>query len=172
MGRGFRAMAAANLTFGVLLVALALGLSVATPSGVVLRGLKVAGGAFLLWLAVEGLRSSAHVRDDADVTARRTLPPAARGVLAVLLNPGAWLFLAAVASPLLGTATRDGGTGGALLVVVALLTGVSLGDTAVVLLGGVGVRKGGARVEKWVRRGLAVLLAALGVWLLWSDLVP
>jgi threonine/homoserine/homoserine lactone efflux protein len=54
LARGFRAMAGANLTFGVLLVALALGLSVAHLSTNVVRMLKIFGGVFLLWLAVDG----------------------------------------------------------------------------------------------------------------------
>ena len=170
--RGFGTMVGANLTFGVLLLALALGLSVAPPSGLALRILKVAGGAFLLWLAVEGLRTSDHRPDDAGVDRRRTLPPVGRGALAVLLNPGAWLFLGAVASPLLGAATRDGGTGGAIAVVIALTVGVMIGDGAVVLLGGLGIRRGGVRMEKWIRRGLGLLLIGLGVWLLLTGLIP
>lgn len=164
-------MVGANLTFGVLLLALALGLSIAPPSGLALRALKIAGGAFLLWLAVEGLRTSHQLVDDSAAGHRLTVPPVARGALAVVLNPGAWLFLGAVASPLLGAATRDGGTGGALAVVAALTAGVMIGDGAVVVLGGIGIRKGGARLEKWVRRGLALLLSGLGIWLLFSGLI-
>jgi threonine/homoserine/homoserine lactone efflux protein len=61
VSRGLRALAGSSLTFGALLVALALGLSVATPRGPALRVLEVAGGALLLWLAVEGLRSGHDV---------------------------------------------------------------------------------------------------------------
>jgi threonine/homoserine/homoserine lactone efflux protein len=162
--RGFRAMAGASMTFALLLVALALGLSVAAPTGTALRILKVAGGALLLWLAVEGFRS-AH-RLDADSAERRSLPPAVRGALAVLLNPGAWLFLGAVASPRFATATLAGGTATAVLVAVALVIGLALGDGAVVLLGGLGVRRAGERLGLWVRRVLAMVLAGLGLWLL------
>ena len=171
--RGFHTMIGANLTFGVLLLFLALGLSVAPPSGLALRLLKVAGGAFLLWLAIEGLRDSVNSpNDEGKAGGRRSVAPAARGALAVLLNPGAWLFLGAVASPLLAAATRDGGTGAAVGVVAALTGGVMIGDGAVVLLGGLGVRKGGARVDKWVRRALALVLSGLGIWLLLSGLIP
>jgi threonine/homoserine/homoserine lactone efflux protein len=170
IARGFRALAGASLTFALLLVTLALGLSVAPPGGTVLRLLKVAGGALLLWLAVDGFRSgSGAERAAAD---RRALPPAARGALAVLLNPGGWLFLGAVASPLFASATRLGGTGSALVVAGALVIGLALGDGAVVLFGGIGVRRAGERVERWVRRSLAVVLAGLGLWLLASGLIP
>jgi threonine/homoserine/homoserine lactone efflux protein len=165
IGRGIRAMVGANGTFGLMLVALALGISLAPPSGVVLRALKVVGGGFLLWLAVEGFRSASETAQGT-VEPRRSLPPTARGTLAVLLNPGAWLFLGAVASPLLGAATRDGGTASALLVVLALVIGVMIGDGAVVVFAGVGLRRAGQRVETWVRRGLAIVLAGLGLWLI------
>ena len=164
VARGFRALAGASLTFGSLLVGLALGLSLAPPAGTALRVLKIVGGLFLLWLAVDGLRAG-H-RPDPDRAARRSLHPTARGSLAVLLNPGAWLFLGAVASPLFGEATRVGGTAGALLAAAALVVGLALGDLAVVVLGGLGLRRAGDRTLLWIGRVLAAVLAGLGVWLL------
>lgn len=168
--RGFRALAGVHLTFGLLLLCLVLGLSVAPPSGLALRILKLAGGALLLWLAADGYRSG-HQVDRAAAAERRALPPAARGALAILLNPGAWLFLAAVASPLFAAATQRGGTTAALLVTVALVIGAAIGDGAMVLLGGLGMRRAGDRIGLWVGRALASLLAALGVWLLVSGVI-
>ena len=147
--RGFRAQAGANITFGVLLVALALGLAVVAPSGVVLRLLEIAGGALLVWLAIDGLRSRHQTA--ADPTERRRLPPAARGLLAVVLNPGTYLFLATAASSVLTPASRLGGIGA--------------------VLGGAGVRRAGARVVRLVRSALAGLLAVLGVVLAISGVV-
>ncbi|HJP66069.1 MAG TPA: LysE family transporter [Actinomycetota bacterium] len=166
VARGFRAMAGAAVTFASLLVLLALGLSVATPSGAMLRGLKIAGGLLLLWLAVDGFRTAGRVGTDAEPSRRRELPPAVRGVLAILLNPGAWLFLAAVASPLFAEATASAGRAGALLAAAALVVGLAMGDGTVVLIGGLGVRRAGEGAERWVARGLAVVLAGLGGWLL------
>lgn len=169
--RGFRAMAGANLTWLALMLLLALGLSIATPRGVVLRALQISGGALLLWLAVDGFRSDEvgeprrTGRRTGTTTSRRTLPPVVRGALAVLLNPGAWLFLGAVASPLFARASRIGGTGNAVLASLVLAAGVSMGDGAVVLFGGLGVRRAGDRVRRWVRRGLATVLAGVGVYL-------
>jgi threonine/homoserine/homoserine lactone efflux protein len=168
-GRGFRAMAGANLTFGTLLVGLALGLSLAPPSGPALRILKVAGGALLLWLAVDGLRSRPQTVV-AEVE-RRSLSPGTRGALAVLLNPGAWVFLGTVASALLSGADRTGGTAHSVLVALALMVGLAIGDGTVVLLGGIGVRRAGARAGQWVQRVLAMLLAGLGVWLVVNGLI-
>jgi len=168
--RGLRALAGVHGTFGLLMVCLALGLSVATPSGLVLRGLKVAGGALLVLLAIDGVRSGGHQPRAED--SKRTIAPEIRGILSIVLNPGGWLFLGAVASPLLATATRRGGTASALLVVLALIGGAAAGDGAVVLLGGLGLRKAGERVAAAVRLALAMLLAGLGVWLLISGLLP
>ena len=169
IARGLRAMAGANLTFGVLFVSLALGLSVAPPSGLALRVLKVVGGALLLWLAADAFRSR-HEMDRRSAEGR-TLPPAARGALAVLLNPGAWLFLGTAASSLLSAAAHQGGTGSAIFAALALLIGLAIGDGAVVLFAGVGVRRAGEGVGLWVRRALAIVLAALGVWLLVNGVI-
>jgi threonine/homoserine/homoserine lactone efflux protein len=162
--RGIRALAGSSLTFASLLVALALGLSIAAPSGAALRVLKLAGGVLLLWLAVDGFRSRYDIHRTA--VERRTVPPAARGSLAIVLNPGAWLFLGAVASPLLTSATRAGGRGSAVLAALALAVGAGVGDLGVVLLGGLGLRRGGERAVRWTQRVLATLLAGLGIWLL------
>src|SRR5579884_3395063 len=61
MSRGVRVQAGANLTFAVLLWALALGLSVAAPGGTLLRALKVAGGLFLILIALDAVRAQ-HAR--------------------------------------------------------------------------------------------------------------
>jgi threonine/homoserine/homoserine lactone efflux protein len=166
--RGARALAGSSFTFGSLLLILALGLSVARPSGAMLRILKVAGGALLLWLAIDGVRSRYEV--DRTSAGRRRLHPTTRGALAIVLNPGAWFFLAAVASPLLLSATRVGGRGSAVLAALALTIGAGIGDFGVVLLGGLGLRRAGERVILWTQRGLATLLAGLGVWLIVQGL--
>jgi threonine/homoserine/homoserine lactone efflux protein len=166
-GRGFKAQAGANLTFAALLVALALGLAAVAPSAFLLRILKVTGGAFLIWLAIDGFRSRHELTRDP--SKHRRLPPAVRGLLAVVLNPGTYLFLATAASSLLSSASREGGITAALLAALALVVGVAIGDGAVVLLGGLGVRRAGQRVTRLVRTVLAGLLAVLGVLLIVSG---
>jgi hypothetical protein len=52
------------------------------------------------------------------------------------------------------------------------MIGLAMGDVAVVLLGGLGLRRGGGRVGRWVRRALATVLAGLGVWLLVNASIP
>jgi threonine/homoserine/homoserine lactone efflux protein len=168
--RGLRALAGTSVTFLTLLVALALGLSVAPPGGLGIRVLKTIGGVLLLWLAADGLRSG-HKMDETS-TKRRGLHPTARGVLAIVLNPGAWLFLGTVASPLFASATQEGDRVTAVLAAVALGLGATLGDLGVVLLGGLGLRRGGQRIILGVQRVLAALLFGLGVWLIIQGVVP
>jgi threonine/homoserine/homoserine lactone efflux protein len=162
VARGMRALLGAFSTWGTLLLAVALGVSLAPPEGVVFGVLRLAGGLLLLWLAVDGFRADGTSGTDV----RRGLPPFVRGSLAVSLNPGAWLFLGAVASPVFAKASSLGGTPNALLAAAALSAGTVSGDLAVVLLGAYGMRRIGERRATIVRRGLALLLGALGVWLL------
>ena len=169
VGRGLRAMLGANGTFGVLLLLLALGLPLLSPTGVALRVLQVAGGAFLVYLAVDTFRAAG--REATAGGPGRSLPPASRGVVAVILNPGAWIFLATTATALVADATRDGGRLLALLTSVALLAGVMVADGAVVAVGAGGRRglRGGAWI--WVVRMLAIALAGLGLWLVARGLL-
>ncbi len=164
IARGAQAQFGANLTFAVLLVALALGLSLALPGGLALQTLKVIGGLFLLWLGVDGFRSRQAL--ELDSSGQTTLPPVARGILAVLLNPGAWIFLATAASSLLSAAALADGKPIALFAALAMTGGVAVGDGVLVLFGGLGIRRAGHHTVLNVRRGLAVLLAGLGIWLI------
>jgi threonine/homoserine/homoserine lactone efflux protein len=167
--RGLRAMAGANLTFGVLLVGLALGISVATPGETAVRALKIVGGLFLGWLAYDGFRTASATQQGA--SDRAALPPAARGALAVLLNPPAWLFLATAASSLMATANELGGQPAALAAALALQGGIAVGDIIVVLAAGLGLRRASAPVGSWTRRGLALVLAGLGISLVLSGVL-
>ena len=162
VARGMHAMLGAFSTWGTLLLGVALGISLAPPEGVVFRILRLAGGFLLLWLAVDGFRADQTTETDA----RHGVPPFVRGSLAVLLNPGAWLFLGAVASPVFANAASLGGTPNAVLAAAAMSAGTVAGDLAVVLLGAFGMRRIGEARATLVRRVLAVLLGLLGVWLL------
>jgi threonine/homoserine/homoserine lactone efflux protein len=169
LARGLRALAGVHVTFGLLLLALALGLSVAAPHGLALRILRVTGGVLLLLLAFDGIRSESPFQQKEN--GRRRLPPSLRGALAIVLNPGGWLFLGAVASPLLATAAQRGGTGIAIFAAAALVGGAALGDLWLVVVGGLGLRRAGERVARYVRLILAVVLAGLGVWLLFTGVL-
>jgi threonine/homoserine/homoserine lactone efflux protein len=162
--RGFAAMAGANGTFGVMLLSLAAGLAVIAPAETALRVLKIAGGAFLVFLAADAFVATVRGLDE-DPGRGRGRTPLIRGVFAVLLNPGAWVFLATTASALFASAVEDGGRPLALLAAVVMLGGVSLVDGIMVLLGG-GIRRFEERVARWLTPILAVGLAVFGVILL------
>ena len=164
---GLRVMLGANLTlFGILLV-LALGFASLEPGPGVIRTLQAVGGSFLVWIGVVELRS---IRDESrsrvGASSQRAvarLGPTAKGVAAVLLNPGAWIFFATTASALIANATSEGGTGAALAAAVAMAIGVSCSDLTFTILGSGGRRLFGERGLRWIRMGLAALLVVIGV---------
>ncbi len=170
--RGFAAMAGANGMFGLLLVSLAAGLALLAPGHGLLRALKIVGGAFLLYLAVDAFAAAIRVlRGAAERDARMSgRAPFVRGVFAVLLNPGAWVFLATTASALFATAADSGGRAFALVSAVAMLAGVAVVDGSMVLLGG-GVRRFEERVARWLTPVLAAGLAAFGAILVVQGVV-
>lgn len=170
VSRGLRAMAGANLMLGALLLALAFGVSIAIPSGPLLTALKIVGGAFLVVLAVDGFRTAR--RPIANAPERDELPPAAKGALAVILNPPAWLFLATAASSLMVSATQVGGTSTAVLAALALLLGVMAGDGTLVLASGLGLRRARSDVGRILRQILSIVLGLLGAALILSGLLP
>jgi threonine/homoserine/homoserine lactone efflux protein len=164
---GLRVMLGANLTLLGILVILALGFASLKPGPGVIRTLQAVGGSFLVWIGLVELRSA---RDEARSTvdapsqgAVARLGPTTKGVAAVLLNPGAWVFFATTASALMANATVDGGTGAALAAAVAMAVGVSCSDLTFTILGSGGRRLFGERGLRWIRMGLAALLVAIGV---------
>jgi threonine/homoserine/homoserine lactone efflux protein len=162
---GLRVMAGANGTLFAVMVALALGFSSFTPGDTALRVLRIGGGLFLVWLGVQETRALAS-EASAGVSASPTgrgLGPTARGVIGVVLNPGAWVFFATTAASVVASASADGGVATALLAATAMTVGVSVSDTSFTLLGSGGRRVFGDRGLRWIRIALAVVLAAIGV---------
>lgn len=166
--RGLRVMLGANGMLVTILFALALGLSAIEPSDDVLRLLKVAGGAFIIALGVMELRSLA--RHDPD----QPLPPPVgrptlRGITMVILNPGAWIFIATTGSAVIAQATTEGGRPAAVATALALGIGVSCADLTFTLLGSGGRRVVGDRGVHVIRGALSVALVALGTWFVWQG---
>lgn len=162
---GFRVMLGANGMLFVVLATLAVGFSTVEPSPGVVRALRVAGGAFLIWLAVNELRALRRGPEgDGSADGRLgTLGPTMRGVVLVLVNPGAWIFFATTASAVMADASADGGRDTALLAAVAMTLGVSLTDFGSALVG-TGTRALlGERALTGVRTALSILLFAIGV---------
>jgi threonine/homoserine/homoserine lactone efflux protein len=161
--RGLLAMAGANATFGVYLLLLAAGLSSLEPSETFLRVVQVVGGAFLVFLAVDALRENR--RPEPIEASRPRLHPSARGIVAVVLNPGVYVFLATTGAAVVASAVEAGGRGLAVATVVTLLLGVSLMDSAMVLLGA-GAHHVSQRALRILGDVLAIALGILGVWLI------
>jgi len=158
--RGFAAMLGANATFAALLVALAGGLAVVAPTGTAARFIRLGGGIFLLLLAADTWRGASRQQTD---VARRGLAPAPRGVLAVLLNPGAWIFLGTTAAALMADALRRGGRGFAFLTAAAMTAGIAVIDGAFVLLASEGRTRLGAVGTARLAYVLAAALAVFGM---------
>jgi threonine/homoserine/homoserine lactone efflux protein len=167
-GRGLRAMAGANATFGAMMLVLAAGLSSLEPGETFLRVVKVIGGAFLVFLAVDAIREGR--RPQVVEVSRGALHPSVRGIVAVLLNPGAYVFLATTGTAVVASSIEEGGRGLAVVTVLALLLGVSLMDSAMVLLGA-GAHRVSDRFLRVLSDALAVALGALGLWLIVRGIV-
>ncbi|HKI28214.1 MAG TPA: LysE family transporter [Actinomycetota bacterium] len=165
-GRGLRAMAGANATFGLMMLLLAAGLSSLEPGETFLRVVKVIGGAFLVFLAVDAIREGRRPQVVDDLRGH----PSVRGIVAVLLNPGVYVFLATTGTAVVASAVDEGGRGLAVVTVVALLVGVSLMDSAMVLLGA-GAHRVSERFLRILSDVLAVAMGALGVWLVVRGIV-
>jgi threonine/homoserine/homoserine lactone efflux protein len=161
--RGLRAMAGANATFCFMLVLLAAGVSSIEPGQTFLSVVRVIGGGFLVFLAIDALRENRRRRRVK--AAPGGLHPAVRGILAVLLNPGAYVFLATTRTAVVADAAQDGGRGLAFLTVATLLAGVSLMDSSMVLLG-TGAHRVRERALRIMSDVLALALGALGLWLI------
>jgi threonine/homoserine/homoserine lactone efflux protein len=166
---GLLVMLGANLTLLAILVALAVGLSAAEPSATALRVLRIAGGIVLVGIAENELRTLVSGDDRTVETPDRRWDPTVIGIVAVLLNPGAWLFFATTASSVLATvAARDDRTA-AVITAVLIAVGVSASDLLFSVLGSGGRRLLGDTWLVRIRGLLAVALAALGVLFVWQG---
>jgi threonine/homoserine/homoserine lactone efflux protein len=170
---GLRVMLGANGTLLAIMIVLAFGFSSLAPGEGLLRALRIVGGGFLVYLAVEELRSLRHEArvDPAEDVApeTRSMGPTLRGIVSVLLNPGAWIFFATTASAVIADATADGGRDAAIVAAVATAIGVSCSDLLFTLVGSGGRRLVGDRGLRWIRGVLSVGLAAIGLAFIWQG---
>lgn len=100
---GLRVMAGANSALVAVTLVLALGLSSLTLSQTTLRALFLVGGGFVVYLAVVELRALRRERSAGPQVVSRAPPsagvrPVLRGILAVAVSPGAWVFFATTAA--------------------------------------------------------------------------
>jgi threonine/homoserine/homoserine lactone efflux protein len=167
---GLRVMLGANLTMFVILLVLALGLSAIAPSDTALRALAIIGGVALVVFASLDLRSIHRAAPPQTEVPARGLGPTATGIVAVILNPGAWLFFATTATATLAAATELGGRSAAVITATAMAIGVSLADLVSTGLGSGGHRFLGARGLAILRTVLALALVAIGFAFVWRGL--
>lgn len=170
IGRGLAAAIGAAISFGLLLVLVALGMSIAAPAGDFVRLLQAIGGAALLWLAVDGYRSASRTipSAEANLGAKWEVPTPVRVGVAVLVFPGTWIFTAAVASPLISSARAAGGQTLALGVAASLALGATVGNFVIGAIAGWGRRAAPTGAVIWIRKGLAVVLGLIGFTMLAS----
>jgi threonine/homoserine/homoserine lactone efflux protein len=177
-GGGVRVMLGANLTLLAILIAIAVGVSAAEPSETALRALRVIGGLVLIAIAGNELRTllGARPADDGSrsegTASERALSPTVVGIVAVLLNPGAWIFFATTAASILATTSTERGTTAAIVTAVFIAAGVSASDLSLTLLGSGGRRLIGDRGLRIVRTVLAAGLLVVGVAFVWQGVWP
>ena len=159
---GLRVMLGANGTLLVVMLGLALGFSSVQPGPGFIRGLRILGGLFLIYLGVAEIRSLWAAAPPGDGASGPDLGPVAKGVLSVALSPGAWVFFASTASAVVAEATAEAGRTAALAAGLAMAVGVSASDLSFSLLGSGGKALLGERGLGWLRTALAGGLVAIG----------
>jgi threonine/homoserine/homoserine lactone efflux protein len=164
---GLKAMAGANATFAAFVFVLATGVALDRPTGWFLRGIRISGGAVLFFIAVATVLEARRGAAAAETSPR--VPPFARGVLAVLVNPAALIFLATSASALLVGAEASGGRGLAFATAAVMLLGVMVVDAMTVAMVAGGSRLLGERGRVLLALIPAAGLAAIGGWLLFQG---
>lgn len=169
LGQGTRAAlwAALGCTFGILphLAAATLGLAaVLHNSALLFQVVKLAGVAYLLYLAWQALKSGGALSITSDSRPQSGLRIARRGALINILNPKLSVFFLALLPPFLSgipeSATAEmsllGAVFMALTFVVFVLYGVFAAKAREFVLGS-------ERVLTWLNRGFAAIFAALAV---------
>ncbi|MEL7060840.1 MAG: LysE family transporter, partial [Acidobacteriota bacterium] len=146
-------------------IVLAVWISSALPAGW-LAALGVAGGCFALWLGADiWRRAGDDLPSGAGDAAPRDL---LRGAFVNLLSPHPWLFWMTIGAPILIEAVRRQSLlglsflGGFYLCLVGLLALIAW------LVARAGRRLGGVTTRRIVR-ACALLLVALGAWLIWHH---
>ncbi len=164
-GRWPSVAAAFGCTLGIVphLVAATLGLAALLhTSALLFTVVKVAGVAYLLWLAWQSLKSGGVLAVDADRKPEAARRIATRGALINILNPKLSLFFLALLPPFLSgnpaTATAEMVAMGAVFMAmtfgVFILYGLYAAQARDWLLGS-------ERVMRWLNRSFAALFAAL-----------
>lgn len=139
-----------------------------------LRGLEVAGGAFLLWLARDGFRTAGET-GSRPVSGSGPVAPAGgtggsflRAVLVNAAGPGPWIFWSTVCGPILAEAWRAG-PGRALAFLLGFYAMLVGGKAALVAAFGLAGRIG-PRTARGLGLVSAAAMAVMGALQLWRGL--
>ena len=167
LGRGWRPAVAAALgcTIGIVphLLAATLGLAALLhTSALLFTAVKLAGVAYLLWLAWQSLHAGGALAVEGDKRAEPWVRIARRGALINILNPKLSIFFLALLPPFLsgnpGTATAEMMTLGAVFMVMTFAVFVVYGAFAAQARDWL---LGSERAMAWLNRTFAALFAAL-----------
>ncbi|GIH26876.1 lysine transporter LysE [Acrocarpospora phusangensis] len=148
------------------IVLLTIGAVGALPGGF-LRVLSLAGGAYVVFLGVQGLRDArtAEPPRPGDGAPAQVL----RGVVVNMLNPHPWLFWATVGAPLF-VAAWDAGPAGALAFVLGFYLVLVGSKVALAGLVGAGRHRVGVRGYRLLLAASSLLLAGAGAVLVSSGI--
>jgi len=133
-----------------------------------LRGLEVAGGAFLLWLAWGALRTAGDTHGQSSRRPEGVGGSFLRAAVVNAAGPGPWIFWSTVCGPILIEAWRAAPASG-----IAFLAGFYLllvgGNAALVAAFGLAGRVG-PRAARGLGFGSAALMAGMGALQLWRGI--
>jgi len=137
--------------------------------GALAAGVALAGGAWLLYLGVQGLRAAwrgsgpGATGDSAPPGPRRAAAAWSQGLLVNLLNPKAWLYFLSLFSALLGPEVplrAKALAGMAMLgVQAAAFAGVALAVDRPLF------KRRWAGWQRWLEAAVSLILAGLGLWI-------
>lgn len=164
-GRAASAWAALGCTLGIVphLLAATLGLAaVLHGSAVLFNIVKVAGVAYLLYLAWSALRSGGALRVEPRAQVEPGLAVARRGALINILNPKLSIFFLSLMTPFLSgdpaTVTRETLLLGGVFMAMTFAVFVLYGQFAAAARDRI---LGSARIMTWLNRSFAAIFAAL-----------
>ncbi len=172
-GRAASVLAALGCTLGILphILASSLGLAALLhTSALLFQGLKYAGAAYLIYLAIQTLRERGPIRFEGDGVKRSSAGVIRAGFVINILNPKLSIFFLAFLPQFVGAQA------GAALGQMLLLGGVFMGLTFVVFVGyGAFAAWAGRKVLAnetimgWMRRSTAAVFGGLGLRLALSE---
>lgn len=161
---GFAATAGIGLGLAIIAAASALGLAqLAQASPVIFNLLRYAGAAFLLWLAWEAWGERREVSPSAFHKNGSAAKHFHRGLIINLLNPKAALFFIVIL-PIHIVANGSVAMQTAQLSIAYVAIATSIHITIVLLAGRAHVWLTTGPYAQLVRRGFAVMLAAIAIW--------